>query len=170
MKHNYWLSDEVPAEPSEVTAMIARVMTAVHSVHWPDVIEEISYCKPGIRFWHEVRRAKEVAGAGPGTDDTTCHTWQQCLHHRDSPETLLQLSTFQVTARYCTSLQSKANTPLLTNSYWNKQQWNMNLSLSMRACSRRRDRPLIILNLSPNWTENMLQCASFVVSQSTAPL
>jgi hypothetical protein len=30
--------------------------------------------------------------------------------------------------------------------------------------------PLIVLNLNPNWTENMLQQVSFVVSLSTAPL
>ena len=157
MKHNDRLFGEVTLEPSEVRAMTARVMTAVHSVHRPDVIEEISYCKPGVRFWQEVWRAKEVAGAGPGTDNNTCHTRQQRLHHRDGPETLLQLNTSQVTARYCTGLQCLANTLLLSISYWNEQQWYMKLFLSIRISRRSRGSPLIILNLSSKWTANTLQ-------------
>ena len=170
MKHNDWLFGEVTLEPSQVRAMTVLVMTAVHSVHWPDVIEEISYSKPGICFWQEVWRTKEVASAGPGTDNTTCHTRQQRLHHRDGSETMLLISTSQVTARYCTGLQGMANTLLLSSSYWNEQQWYMKLCLSIRACRRSRGSPLIILNLSSRWTANTLQSVSHVVSLTTAPL
>lgn len=170
MKHNDWLFGEVTLEPGQVRAMIVHVMTAVHSVHRPDVIEEIGYSKPGICFWQEVWRTKEVASTGPGTDNTTCHTRQQCLHHRDGPETLLQLSTSQVTARYCTALQGMENTLLLSSSYWNEQQWYMKLSLSISACRSSRGRLLIILNLSSRWTAYMSQSVSFVVSLTTAAL
>jgi hypothetical protein len=91
-----------------------------------------------------VWRTKEVASAGPGTDNTACHTWQQCLHHRDGPETLLQLSTYQVTATHCTGLQGMANTLLLSSSYWNEQQSYIKLSLPTKSCTRSRGRPVII--------------------------
>jgi len=50
MKHDNWLFGEVILESSQATAMIIHVMAAVHSVHGPDVIEEVSCPKPGIRF------------------------------------------------------------------------------------------------------------------------
>jgi len=167
MKHNDWLFGEVILEPSKVRAMTVHVKTAVHSVHRPDVIEEISYCKPRICFWQEVWRTKEVTSTGPGTDNTTCHTRQQRLHHRDGPETLLQLSTSQVTARYCTGLQGLANTLQLSSSYWNEQQWYMKLCLSIRAC--RRSRGFLTSALDEQqiryrvkWNANLMQLGNFI--------